>query len=222
MGKKKDYLPNNIEALEEIYYGKNMNGKDLNSERRKKYEDYIRSKFISPGREQEIMELFSPIGELEKIKRKEGEATADFKCENEKLIIEVTSLDIPSDQDIKIDLIAKMNRAIGHIEEKDTSEFQDYSKGGIIFYSVEFNFFSKIGEIVNSTNILGETIFPASTLDFLCFIPDLASINDRSSRELFPPVIYVKKKELRELFTSKLPEFRVIFWEAHGHMHEGV
>ena len=195
-----------------MYYGKNRNGKDLNFERRKKYEDYIRSEFISPGREQEIMELFSPIGELEKMKTKKGETTIDFKCKDEKLIIEVTSLNIPPYHDIEIDLIDRINTAIEHMEEKDTSEFRDYSKGGVIFWSTVFGFISKIGEIINSTNILDETIFQVSKLDFLCFIPDLASINGRSSRELFPPVIYVRKKRIQELFKSKLPEFRVIFW----------
>lgn len=212
MGKKKDYLPDTIEDLNEMYYGKNMNGKDLNFEMRKNYEDYIQSGIINQKREQEVRELFSPIGELEKIKRKKGETTIDFKCENEKLIIEVTSLNTPSYQDIEIDIITKMNTAIEHVEEKDTSEFRDYSKGGIIFYSAEFNFFSKIGKIINSINILNETIFPVSKLDFLGFIPDLASIDGRSSRDLFPPVIYVRKKRIQELFTSKLPQFRVIFW----------
>ena len=75
MRNKKDFLPNTIEDLEEICYGKTGNGKDLNFVRLKKYDDHIRSGIISLIREQEVKELFSPIGKLEKIKEKGGKLT---------------------------------------------------------------------------------------------------------------------------------------------------
>ena len=199
-----------MKDLEGMYYGKN--GKDINFERLKQYENDIRSKIESPIREREVKELFSPICELEKIKEKMGKKTFDFKNENEKLLIEVTSLNTPPypDPDFEINLIDRINNAIRHIEEKDASEFQDYLKGGVIFWSILFNLFSQIGKIIQSKNILAETIFPESKLDFLVLLPESASINGRSSRELYPPIAYVKEKSVQELFKKKIPQVRVI------------
>jgi hypothetical protein len=205
MKKKKDFRPNTMKDLEGIVYGNDF-------ERRKKYEDYVRSGIESPIREQEVKELFSPIGELEKIKERKGEKTFDFKYENEKLLIEVTSLDTSPcpNLDIEIDLIDRINNAISHMEEKDASEFQDYLKGGIIFWSILFDFFSEIEKIIRSWDILDKTIFPESKLDFLVLLPDSASVNGRSSRELHPPFVYVKEKRVQELFDKKLPQIRVV------------
>lgn len=212
MRKKKDFRPNTMKDLEEIYYGKTENGKDINFGRLQQYEDYVRSGIESKNQEQEVKELFSPIGELEKIKEKKGEKTFDFKNENEKLLIEVTSLNTPAypDPDFEINLIDRINNKIRHIEEKDASEFQNYLKGGVIFWSILFDFFSEIGKIIRSKNILAETIFPESKLDFLVLLPESASINGKSSRKIYSPITYVKEKRVQELFEKKLPQIRVI------------
>jgi len=212
MKKKKDFRPNTMKDLEEIYYGKNGNRKDTNFERLQQYEDDIRSRIESKNQEQEVKVLFSPVSELEKIKEKKGEKTFDFKDESEKLLIEVTSLNTPAypNPNFEINLIDRINNAISHIEEKDASEFQDYLKGGVVFWSILFDFFSEIGKIILSRNILDKTIFPKSKLDFLVLLPESASINGRSSRELYPPIIYVKEKRVQTFFENKLPQIRVI------------
>jgi len=212
MKKKKDFRPNTMNDLEKIYYGKTGNGKDINFKRLKQHEDDIGSKIENPIREQEVKELFLPIGELEKIKEKKVKKTFDFKNENEKLLIEVTSLNTPAyhDPNFKINLIDRINNAISHIEEKDASDFQDYLKGGVLFWSILFYFFSEIGKIIQSKNILAETIFLGSKVDFLVLLPESASINGRSSREVYPPIVYVKEKRIKELFEKKLSRIKIV------------
>lgn len=140
------YKVKTIEDLEKIYYGPNKNGKNVLPSEIKKYEDYIRTKVISPMNEGEVKQFFAPIGEIKRISRSQNE-TNDFIIENNKLLIEVTSINttIEGDQDeygnISINLsanenefIERINRCIDHVEKKKS--YEGYYKIAAIYYDV--------------------------------------------------------------------------------------
>ena len=122
------------------------------------------------------------------------------------MLIEVTSIDFGTKKEIFVTenkIISKLRKAVGHIAEKDTDEFQNYYKGGVIFYTSLFNFLSKFGDLIQNTKFIKTTkIF--EKIDFIVFIPEPAFINNKSSRELQPPVFYVKNRAIFKLFKRKL------------------
>lgn len=204
--KGKPFIPENIEDLEKMYYGENKDGTNIKYDLIKKHQTWLKTNTFSPLNEKEIVEIFSPLGKVVKIKEIPNQKTFDFKIDEEKILTEVTSLDFMVDAKITITenkIIYKMQKAIGHIVEKDTKGFQDYYKGGVIFYTILFDFFSKIRDLIHNVKFLETAEIFKNNLDFLVFLPERASINNKSSRKTQPPVFYVKNQDLFELFKRK-------------------
>lgn len=203
---QKDVEAKTIEDLEKIYYGENKDGTNVDYDLIEKHQTWLKTNIFSPSNEKEIAEIFSPLGKVAKIKEIPNQKTIDFRIDKEKMLIEATSVDFGTKKEIVVTedkVIAKLQKATGHIVEKNTGEFEGYYKGGVIFYTIVFDFFSKIGDLLQNVEFLKTIKIFENKLDFLVFLPERASINNKSSRELQPPVFYVKDKYLFELFKRK-------------------
>ena len=108
-------------------------------EKLKKYEDFQKTKILSPSNEDEIIEIFKPIGQAVKIPERKDKKTFDFRIDDEKILIEVTSLDSGIDSHTIITenkILSKLLKAVNHIIEKDEIDYQNYYLGGVIFYTL--------------------------------------------------------------------------------------
>ena len=92
--KKKGFLPDDIEDLETIFYGSNKNGKNIDLHRQRRYLDWSKSQIMSPAYEQHVKTMFSPLGKMVKIPENKKRPTFDYKIDNRRMLIEVTSLNI--------------------------------------------------------------------------------------------------------------------------------
>jgi len=200
--KDKDYLPKNMEDLEKIFYGSNKDGRDVDLYRLRRYLDMVRTKNQSPASEDYAKKRFAPLGKIEKIPENQKHTNFDYKIDDWKLLLEVTSLNVdetfPTNL-TKRDTLKKLEGAIDHILTKDSSSFPGYGKGGAIIYTLTFNLFSKFSELLDDKLPKISEILK-NDLDFLVFIPEPASIDQKSSLEIFPPVFYVKGESLAEVF----------------------
>jgi hypothetical protein len=200
--KNEDHIPKDMADLERIFYGSNKDGKEVDLHRQRRYLDYLRTQVLSPGFEDDAKRMFAPLGKVEKIPETQKHTNFDYKIDDMKLLLEVTALNIDETFPRNLtgkDISRKLKGAIDPIVTKDASPFLNYRKGGVIVYTIVFNFFSKFSKILDDK--LSETsgLFKED-LDFLVFFPQPASINNRSSWDVFPTVFYVKDKSLAERF----------------------
>jgi len=122
---KKNTLPKNIKELGEIFYDENK------KEERKRYLDSLKTKVLSPDLEKEVSRIFKDLN-FKKIE-KSGLKTFDFKDINQKILAEITSIDFGIDSEInEIKSKPKISKAIRHLGEKDSNNFPDFARGGIM------------------------------------------------------------------------------------------
>lgn len=147
--------------------------------------------------------FFIPLGKVKKIPEVKGKKTFDFRIDQSKILLEVTSLStvltsLPTTFNEEL-LVAKLQEAIGHMLEKDTPALPNFFRGGIIFCETVFNIMSRFYLKLNDK--LPELIaLSRSGLGFLVFAPQPASIDNMDSSNVFPIVFYVKEGPLYELF----------------------
>lgn len=223
--KKKDHVPRDIEDLERIYYGLNKEGKNVDLHRKRGYEDWLRAQVMSPSFEDYVKEMFAPLGNVEKVPENKKRPTFDFKIDDRRLLLEVTSLNIDETylrNLSRADILRKLSVVVEHILTKDASQFPLYRKGGVIFYALTFNLYSKhfwSNKILKFHNLLDDKLPQMSRildndLDFLVFFHEPASINDKSSWDLYPPVFYVKDgllgEEFEKAFQGKNYKFMIL------------
>lgn len=176
-----------MDDLEKIYYGPNKDGKNVSANEMRDYENYIRDRFISPMRENEVKQFFSPLGVVERISRTNQKKTSDFKIEDENLLIEATSINtvVVGEQDgygnIPINLpanenkfIERIDKKIGHAEEKEDTP--GYYKVVVICYDVVIFSLAKNSQIkkIFDPDFIRKTTFPSSPFDALMFLPPKA------------------------------------------------
>lgn len=199
--KNKDYVAKNMDDLEKIHYGPNKDGRNVDLFRLRRYNDNLRAQVLSPWRERDVEKIFASLGKIEKIPENTKRPTFDYKIDARRLLLEVTSLDVsPRSKNLtKMDVLKKLEGAIDHILAKDTSPFPNYRKGGVIVYTLEFRLYSGFDKILDD-KLREVSGILKNDLDFLVFIPESASVNNKSSREVYPVVFYVKDKSLAEEF----------------------
>jgi hypothetical protein len=204
--KTKDHLPRNMEDLEKIFYGPDKDGKKVNLFRLRRYLDNLKTQVLSPSFEGDVKKMFAPLGKTEKIPENQEHTNFDYKIDAQRLLLEVTSLNIneTSPRNLtRMDVLRKLEVAIEHILAKDASPFPKYRRGGVIVYTLIFNFFSKFHKLLNDKlpEISGML---NNDLDFLVFFPEPASINNKDSWKVFPIVFYVKDPFLAREFMKVL------------------
>ena len=195
-------MPKDIDDLEKIFYGPNKNGKNVDLYRQRRYLDLLRTQVMSPAFEGDAKAMFAPLGKMEKIPENQERPTLDYKIDDRRLLLEVTSLNIDEAYPTRLtggETLKKLKGAIDHILTKDASAFPGYRKGGVIIYTLVFNFFSKLDKLLDDKlpEISGML---DNDLDFLVFLHEPASISNKSSWELCPPVFYIKDALLAEEF----------------------
>jgi len=202
MPKKRDHIPANIDELEKTFYGPNKDGENVDLARLKRYLDYSRTKVTSPALEDDAKEFFAPLGILEKIPENPNQTTFDYKMDSHKILLDVTSLNMDETSPKRLskeETLTKISTAINHILVKDGSQFLGYRKGAVIVYSLIFNFFSGFNRLLDGNFPKMAGLFD-NDLDFVVFFHEPASVNDTSSWERYPPVIYVKRSSMLEVF----------------------
>jgi hypothetical protein len=149
------------------------------------------------------MQIFSPLGKVEKIPEIKRKKTFDFRIDQSKILLEITSLAVtltvlPTTFNDDW-LFRKLQEVIDHVKEKDTPALPDFFKGGAIIYETIFNLMTRFhlrldDELPRLARLLD------NELDFLVFVPQPASIDGHSSFDEFPIVFYVKDGPLVETF----------------------
>jgi hypothetical protein len=203
--KEKEFPPKDMKELGKIFYGESGDGKDIDWDCFRRYGSWIQGEAYSPSFEAVTMQIFSPLGIVEKIREINGKKTFDFRINQSKILLESTSLTVaftvlPTTFDDNL-LFRKLQEAIVHIKEKDAPALPDFFKGGIIFYETVFNFMTRFHLKLNS-ELPRLAHFLDNGLDFLAFVPQPASIDGRSSFDVFPIVFYIKEGPLVEKFRN--------------------
>ena len=220
MGKRQKYKNWTIEDLHKVYYGPNMDGKNVSKNGILQYEDALRT-LVTKWREEEVKQIFSYLGEVERVPRSNRKKTSDFKIEDEKLIIEITSintapageqdengripLNLPHNEDA---FIEKINRGIEHAEEKEDT--LGYSKIAVIHNDpAMFGLRPDFMEKLFNPDFIRKTGFLSSSLDGLMLLPPkLAILGGDSDIKIPGPVCYVKGQKMVDLL-SKISELEL-------------
>lgn len=207
MNRKGKHYPKDIEELENIFYEGNFS-------RKRKYMDSIQTDVISPYLEREILKFINPELSPKKIMERKSVKTFDYVIIDEKILLEVNSMNasVTTSEcfDLSIDLSAKINEKILHIEEKSTLGHDDFIQVGAIFVDVYLCTFGKAMELARLIENVTESNFKNSRVDFLVFLPIGVSINRKSSYEKYPPVIFLKDVAKKKLAQKVFPNIRVV------------
>jgi len=200
--KNKDYVPKNMGELEEFFYGPKKDGRNVDLYRQKRYLDWLRTLVLSCAFEDQAKAMFCPLGEMEKIQENQKQPSFDFKIDDRRLLLEVTTLNIDETYPTRLtrqETLMKLRAAIEHVLAKDASPFPSYRKGGVIIYTAVFNLFSKFNRLLDD-RLPKTSGMLDNNLDFLAFLHEPASINNESSWKHYTPVFYVKDSFLAAEF----------------------
>lgn len=216
MGKRRKYKDWTIEDLYKVYYGPNVDGKNVSANEIEQYEDALRTKLVTKWRERDVAQIFSYLGEVIRVSRSNQEKTSDLKIEAEKLIIEVTSintapageqdengripLNLPRSED---EFIEKINEKIEHAEEKEDTLGYD-KKIVVIHYDVVLvGLRSDLIEKLLDPEFIRKTGFPSSSLDGLMFLPPkVAMLGGDNAIKILGPICYVKGQKMVDLLSK--------------------
>lgn len=208
MSKKKKSYPKDMEELMEIAYGTDYN-------RKKKYNDALISDVLGPMREKQVIHSVNPSLIMDRIIEKVGIKTPDFIIKSESLLIEVTSLNVPPVIGEKLnlsdlDIPRKISEAINHIEEKDKLGYNNFLIGGVIFIEFKLFIFTDIMKEGSLIKYIRKSTFLNSNVDFLFIRVDSASVNGESSEKLYPPFIFIKREEMKNIINKIFPTIKNI------------
>lgn len=221
MGKRTAYKDMTYEDLLKIYYGPNLNGKNISANGIKQYENALRTKLVTKWRERDVAQIFSYLGEVEPVRRSNQEKTSDFKVVAEKLIIEVTSintapageqdeygripLNLPRSDD---EFIEKINRKIEHAEEKEDTFEYDKRIVVIHYDPVLVGLRPDINKKLGDLAFIKKTRFLSSSLDGLIFLPPKITMLGGDNIKIPGPICYVKEQKIMDLL-SKIRELEI-------------
>jgi hypothetical protein len=215
MGKRTAYKDRTYEDLLKIYYGPNLNGKNVSKKGIEQYENALRTKLVTKWRERDVKQIFSYLGEVEPVRRSNQEKTSDFKIVAEKLIIEATSintvpageqdeygripLNLPRSED---EFIEKINKKIEHAEEKEDTFEYDKRIVVIHYDHVLIGLRPDLVEKVISPEFIRKTRFLSSSLDGLMFLPQkIALLGEDNDIKIPGQVCYVKEQKMVDLLS---------------------
>lgn len=179
---------NNIKDLEELFYNSD------NKEQKEKYESAIKTEILSPMLEDEAKKIFQPIGDAVKINPDRNSKTFDYEIKNKKILLEVTSIDIPV-EDEKIsthNVDKKIKKAFRHIRDKQYTG--NFICGGIIFYSFRQIFLraDTLKKLMDKKWI--KKMMTINKIDYLIVHPIQSSVTGMSSLDICPSIVYIKKE----------------------------
>jgi hypothetical protein len=200
--KKKEFLPKNLSDLIEITHGTDYN-------RKKQYNEVVLD-IHKRVREEQVLHSVNPSLNIELVPRKKYIKTPDFKIESESLFIEVTSLNSPPIIGEKVDhsnvnIPTKISEAIDHIGDKDKLGYNNFLFVGVIFIDLVLYNFTDIMDAKSLTKYVQESTFLNSNVDFLLIRADSASIKGESSEKRYPPLIFVKREEMKNKISKVFP-----------------
>ncbi len=215
--KKKEFLPKDMDDLEKMVYGPNKDGRNIDSYRLKQYKDWLQSEDFSARLEQETRTIFSPLGEVVKIKENKAKSTFDFRIDSVEVLVETTSIDVYSNTLLQFKSrtegeqyrLSKTREAIDHVLKKDPSPYSRYLRGGIIFFSVLSDFFINYGDWLKTDPVELRKMFPIS-LDYLAFAYQpshtVKHTKEGAIEVKYPTMFYVKDKTVAKKLEKLLIE----------------
>jgi len=211
----KAYKDMTYEDLLKIYYGPNLNGKNVSKKGIEQYENALRTKLVTKWRERDVAQIFSYLGEVEPVRRSNQEKTSDFKIVAAKLIIEATSintapageqdeygripLNLPRSDD---EFIEKINKKIEHAEKKEDMLGYD-KKIVVIHYDVVLvGLRPALIEKMSNPEFIMKTRFLSSSLDGLIFLPPKIAMLGGDNIKIPGPICYVKGHKIADLLSN--------------------
>lgn len=197
---RKEFAPKDMQDLEDVFFD------PARQKDKEKWESYAQNT-LSDFREKDIPRIFGVFGNCKKIPESREKKTFDYEIHESRLLLEVTTIDLPSGTtQINMDeerLIAKIKRAVKHIEEKDYSEYPHHTRGGVIYYNSILGPLTNIWDVLEKDSV--RNIIKSSGVDYVVFITAEASTSSNYPIEVNTPLTYVKKDAGTDLFRRKLP-----------------
>ena len=210
MTKSRKHFPKDINELIQIIYGSNYSKK-------KKYQDLIISDIMKQEREKEVLNHINPSLNVKRIRERKDIKTPDFVIESEKIFIEVTSFNLPTQigEDYtkyfsKLNFSRKLNEVITHIEEKDRLGKDNYIIGGVLFIDLIIALLTDIMKEERLIKYMLESTFLSSSIDYLFIRVDPAFVNKVNSENLYPPMIFIKDEKMKRIINRVFPNIKVI------------
>ena len=193
--RKKGPFPNNIDKLEKTFYGPKKDGRDVDTKKLGRYLDAVRTEIVSPELEELVVKIFAPIGDLKKIEEDRVGKKFDYVESSERLLVEVTSINVDeATGKLPDDITSKLQVAIGHVAEKDTSGYAGYRVIGVIFYPIQLNIHKAL---VNDASRV-RAMIPGS-IDLVIFVLQPSSIVGASSWSEYSPVQFPKDDRAKNI-----------------------
>lgn len=198
---KKKNAPKDIEDLVDVCYNPSR------AEEREKWDSNV-SNIMGAENEKHATKFLSKFGECVRIPTGAGK-TFDHKIDESKMLVEATTIQPPGGQaqisNDPIRLRRMISKALNHIDEKDSSGFPGYARGGLVYVSAVLCTMTGILEIVRNH---GAEIASAYGLDYVAFVPQDSSTfwidYDRRA------VAFVKGRMLG-VFRGRLPDDCLVF-----------
>jgi|APSaa5957512535_1039671.scaffolds.fasta_scaffold179639_1 hypothetical protein len=190
------FKPKDIEDLADIMYNPERSGD------KEKYLSMTNTKLLSPNYEKEINTIFKDL-EFKKIPTKEIK-TFDFVENKKEILSEITTITFGDKTNLnKLDPTSKISKAIEHLGEKDSSEYPNYLRGGIIHYDSSLAYLvpELVDEIQNNAFVTSE--LDKNNLDYLLFKPI-----DSTLSPSMPAIMYVKKGQISKF--GKIPDGAIL------------
>ena len=186
-------MPKDMEDLADIWYN------PCREKERTQWASHVQD-MVARDSEKDTKQLFSGFGECVPIKKGRGK-TFDFKIDGSKILVEVTTINLPEGKNPSNDvpsLERAIAKAVKHVTEKDYSDFPGYARGGVAYCTVMCEL-TDMWEVLESG---GAKIVSEHGLDYMVFIP--AEPSEHQPTRGHTPVAFVRPG-LLELFEKCLP-----------------
>jgi len=209
-----------MEDVTTKYYGPNNDGIGADARWINAHNDYLRTNFQTPALEKYVKKMFSKIGKTDKVSR-DNEKRLDYKIEEAKILIEVTSINwaikhqidnteeylinLPKNEE---ELIEKIDRAIEHIEEKKASN-NNYRRIGVIYFDKIYQGIGKrLLRSCHETNLIYATNFITSNMDALILLFSLKENNEIGN--LPDNILFLRNSKVHDLLERLKIEIKIL------------
>ena len=155
-------MPKDMEDIADIWYN------PCREKERTQWGSHVQD-MVARNREKDTKLLFSGFGECVPIKKGRG-GTFDFKIDGSKILVEVTTINLPVGKSPSNDvpyLERAIAKAVKHVAEKDSSDFPRYARGGAADCTVMCEL-TDMWEVLESG---GARIVSRHGLDYMVFVP---------------------------------------------------
>ena len=198
---KKKHMPKDIEDLADMYYDPSR------IKEKEKWESHIQN-MRAADCEKDTVQLLSKFGKCDRIPQGRAK-TFDYKIDESKILVDATTINPPTEQNPSNDVLKlkqTITEAVNHVDEKDSSEFPGYARGGVVWCIIMCEL-TDIWEVLEND---GADIVSKHGLDYMVFVPAEPSTYQPTIRG-HKPIAFVRRGPLPPLFKNCLPDkYRIV------------